>query len=543
MNINHLPNWAIGLLLAISFLTSCKKDFDDTAPGQQVAVAKLDTGSHGILEGIVLKKGIVKEGRFRGKAVTYEEIDGKAFFQGDILLTAEDLAPADTSKDDKNARVKGAGTGNKDYRWLDFKIPYEIGPGLNNTAITSAIAGWESRTPIRFVVRTNEVDYIRFEASTSNSSPVGRQGNGKQIIELASINSVGIIMHEIGHAIGLRHEQTRPDRNQFIVYNPQNVQPGKEHNFKIYDDTFGLGPFDFNSIMLYSSFDFAKTHPDGSVKPVLTRKDATNSTWTAQRTQLSDGDVATVLSLYSNIYVVQNNNLYSVSPEGGQYWTNLGAGWAGASKTIAEDDRYIWLIYKGKLWRTDRFSGNYQKMGNGDWTGAVGITGKDPQGNMYAQAGDHLWKIFPNGNFTHLPIPGGGTWKGTQALYYLNGSLWVIWKNGHIFKVNTTTGSYKEMVGGWGDVKGMTGVRRSATNLYIINGSDLYKFDTNTGQRTFLKTGYFNTTAMTGVGGRLYIASDGWLHKTDENGNKIWAERGYSGVTSMGATHFSGLFD
>ena len=40
----------------------------------------------------------------------------------------------------------------------------------------------------------------------------------------------GIIMHELLHTLGFFHEQSRSDRDSYIVVNTNNIQTGKMEN-------------------------------------------------------------------------------------------------------------------------------------------------------------------------------------------------------------------------------------------------------------------------------------------------------------------------
>ena len=41
------------------------------------------------------------------------------------------------------------------------------------------------------------------------------------------------MLHQLGHIIGLYHEHTRPDRDQFVEILWENIEPGANSSFKI----------------------------------------------------------------------------------------------------------------------------------------------------------------------------------------------------------------------------------------------------------------------------------------------------------------------
>lgn len=68
-------------------------------------------------------------------------------------------------------------------------------------------------------------------------------------------------VHELGHTIGFWHEQSRPDRDEYIEVLFDNVIPGFENNFNKKKeneiDSLGVG-YDYNSIMHYDRHFFAR---------------------------------------------------------------------------------------------------------------------------------------------------------------------------------------------------------------------------------------------------------------------------------------------
>ncbi|TDW96526.1 M12 family metallopeptidase [Dinghuibacter silviterrae] len=299
---NNFP----ALLLLVAAMASCRKDGNppvstpsQTFTLQQHPAEKAYPGIQGRVIGI----------QHGSDSIFVEKKGGGYVWMGDILLDEQHFNAMK-----KSGTITTDRTFTEDYTrlWPSGQVFYALDPNFTATEqgfINDAIADYQNNTPIRFTARTNQSNYIYIQRGATGtglySTSIGMAG-GQQIINLeGGMFGPGEIEHEMGHAIGFYHEQCRTDRDVWINVNYNYIYPNTQSNiyqYQTYDEIGSSGwqidQFDFNSIMLYSSYDLVQ--PGTNNYPMtLTNGQPFNS----QRNALSAGDIATVFYMYQPVYV------------------------------------------------------------------------------------------------------------------------------------------------------------------------------------------------------------------------------------------------
>lgn len=185
--------------------------------------------------------------------------------------------------------------------WPNGVVPFKISQHLPHklkVIIVNAIKYWQQKTNIKFIELTNSnihqyTDYIYFRSSlTSHSSSyVGRQGGAQEVNISLHCNKMNIV-HEIGHALGLWHEQSRTDRDNFVRIIWQNIRIGHEYNFNQHlTDGKDIGIYDYHSIMHYGSYAYSK-NGQKTIIPLI------HGIKIGQRKHLSQKDILAINLMY-----------------------------------------------------------------------------------------------------------------------------------------------------------------------------------------------------------------------------------------------------
>ena len=229
---------------------------------------------------------------------------GYRIVEGDIQVPASD--PTDRPRATYKTNL-----------WPNGNVYFEFDANVtpeNQNKMKAAMAEWNKIAGVTWYARTNQANYIHIQDSDQNNSAVGMTG-GQQIINITSWDRRFRMAHELGHALGLKHEQSRPNRDQFVEVTKfcKNVEGGcmgttYTDNFPIDTGASAYGYYDFDSVMHYDQCSFSSNDncptvstafPDGGI--TIEVKEPFKAEWQGkigQRDRLSYLDGVIMASLY-----------------------------------------------------------------------------------------------------------------------------------------------------------------------------------------------------------------------------------------------------
>eukprot|EP00112_Aurelia_sp_Birch-Aquarium-sp1_P008322 Seg1913.8 transcript_id=Seg1913.8/GoldUCD/mRNA.D3Y31 product="DNA repair protein RAD50" protein_id=Seg1913.8/GoldUCD/D3Y31 len=233
------------------------------------------TGEHKNAHDIIMeanRREFAKRGA-KGKGTSAEDnivkinhAIGNDLFEGDIAISKDELKSLYGDGRKRNII--------KDRRniWATRIVPYRFDASItytNQQKVRDAMKVIVKNVPcLTFRERlSSDLYYIRFYFGNGCWSHIGRQTHQQNTDVSLSTHcyAQSTIIHEIMHALGFFHEQSRPDRDSFITIYYENIQAINKYNFDRQKAHAGLTqgtPYDYKSIMHYSRTTFTMNGKD-----------------------------------------------------------------------------------------------------------------------------------------------------------------------------------------------------------------------------------------------------------------------------------------
>ncbi|XP_057298333.1 zinc metalloproteinase nas-4-like [Hydractinia symbiolongicarpus] len=228
--------------------------------------------------------------------------------QGDIMFRkGEEEAEFGINPDGSKIstdRVPKDATVYKHKKWR-LPIPYVIESSLGvkaRSAIKQAMIEYKTKTCIKFrAKKSTDIDYLSFFKETGCWSYIGRSGGKQQVSLGQGCEYKSVAVHEIMHALGFFHEQSRVDRDKYVKILLHNVEYDERHNFakQLAKDvtTFGF-PYDYQSVMHYKRYDFGRIVKGKRLQTIVRKKDPAKAFGQCVKCGLSDIDADQLNAMY-----------------------------------------------------------------------------------------------------------------------------------------------------------------------------------------------------------------------------------------------------
>ncbi|KAG1927637.1 meprin A subunit beta [Pimephales promelas] len=154
----------------------------------------------------------------------------------------------------------------------EIPVPYELSVNLSvnyRGVILRAFEQFRLKSCIDFKPRAAEEFYISVESREGCWSHIGRTSPGGQTLSIGNGCGIkAIVEHEFLHALGLYHEQTRYDRDDYVTIRYENILKGYESYFNKSSENVSSTPYDYYSVMHFDQNAFS----NGNGSTIITKR-------------------------------------------------------------------------------------------------------------------------------------------------------------------------------------------------------------------------------------------------------------------------------
>ncbi|EDW81478.2 uncharacterized protein Dwil_GK11006 [Drosophila willistoni] len=213
--------------------------------------------------------------------------------------------------DDEQAEVKTRNALQSPLqRWPGQRIYYRIANNFSEIEASNvryAVSSFNDQTCLQFEEMTGNPPagrrYVYFKKSKNMcGTRVGYQPLqfGSHDVQLTErcLSMPGVIQHETLHVLGLFHEQSRPDRNEYVEIDYDNIPRKYWSQFMAMEQTTTFNvPYDYQSVMHYSKNAFAKDPTKPTIRALIEGKPVERDM--GQTRGPSEGDLAKIRIMYN----------------------------------------------------------------------------------------------------------------------------------------------------------------------------------------------------------------------------------------------------
>ncbi|XP_037042515.1 zinc metalloproteinase nas-13-like [Bradysia coprophila] len=124
----------------------------------------------------------------------------------------------------------------KHGQWPNARVPYTLDPTFDNNQraeVAKAFKNYHSKTCVKFVPKkATDKDYVQIlrDDNACGVAEMCKKGGSQYAKFGGGCIGSGVMTHELGHTLCFGHEQTRPDRDNYISWDASKCKPHNKDN-------------------------------------------------------------------------------------------------------------------------------------------------------------------------------------------------------------------------------------------------------------------------------------------------------------------------